>query len=101
VGAVILASVAFAIGGAFLKVSDGFTRPGPSAAVAALFLSGAVLLAHAVKSQSLSSAYVIGLGLEAVVSIGLGSWLFGERLTWAQAIGVLLILAGVTSVRLG
>ena len=42
-----------------------------------------------------------GLGLEAVVSIGLGRWLFGERLTWAQAIGVVLIVAGVTSVRLG
>ena len=84
-----------------MKASDGFTRPGPSAAVATLFLTGAVLLAHAVKSQSLSSAYVIGLGLEAVVSIGLGLWLFGERLTWAQTIGVVLIVAGATSVRLG
>jgi small multidrug resistance pump len=98
---VILASVAFAIGGAFMKASDGFTRPGPSVAVAALFLTGAVLLAHAVKSQSLFSAYVMGLGLEAVVSIAIGVWLYGERLTWAQAIGVVLIVAGVTSVRLG
>ena len=84
-----------------MKASDGFTRPGPSAAVLALFVGGAVLLTYAVKSQSLSSAYVVGLGLEAVVSIGLGLWLFGERLTWTQGIGVVLIVAGVTSVRLG
>jgi multidrug transporter EmrE-like cation transporter len=101
VGAVILASLAFAVGGAFMKASDGFTRPAPSTAVAVLFLSGAVLLAHAVRSHGLQTAYVLGLGLEAVASIGLGHLVFGERLTWTQSFGVVLILAGVTSVRLG
>jgi multidrug transporter EmrE-like cation transporter len=101
VAAVILASLAFAIGGAFMKVSDGFTRPWPSAAVAVLFLAGAILLGFAIGSEGLSTAYTIGLGIEAVVSIGLGCWIFGERLTTSQLFGVLLILAGVVSVRVG
>jgi multidrug transporter EmrE-like cation transporter len=101
VAAVILASLAFAIGGAFMKVSDGFTRPWPTAAAAVCFLAGAVLLGFAIGSQGLSTAYTIGLGIEAIVSIGLGCWVFGERLTVAQVLGVVLILAGVVSVRIG
>jgi multidrug transporter EmrE-like cation transporter len=101
VAAVILASLAFAIGGAFMKASDGFSRPWPSAGVAVLFLAGAVLLGFAVGAEGLSTAYTIGLGIEAVVSIGLGHWMFGERLTAPQVLGVVLILAGVVSVRIG
>jgi multidrug transporter EmrE-like cation transporter len=99
--AVVLASVAFAVGGAVMKVSDGFSRPWPSAAAALLFLAGAVLLGFAIGSQGLSTAYTVGLGIEAVVSIGLGCWVFGERLSGPQAVGMILILAGVASVRFG
>lgn len=84
-----------------MKLSDGFTRPWPSAAVAVLFLAGAVLLGFAIGSEGLSTAYTIGLGIEAVVSIALGRWLFGERLTGPQIAGVILILVGVVSVRAG
>jgi quaternary ammonium compound-resistance protein SugE len=101
VPALILASVSFAIGAAFMKVSEGFSRPWPSAAVAVFFLAGAVLLGFAIGSEGLSTAYTIGLGIEAVVSIGLGCWMFGERLSIPQVFGVVLILAGVVSVRLG
>ena len=100
--AVILASLAFAVGGAFMKLSDGFTRPWPSAAVAVLFLVGARRCSASRSGrEGLSTAYTIGLGIEAVVSIALGRWMFGERLTGPQLVGVLLILAGVVSVRLG
>ena len=84
-----------------MKLSDGFTRPWPSAAVAVLFLAGAVLLGFAIGSEGLSTAYTIGLGIEAAVSIALGRWMFGEQLTGPQLVGVLLILAGVVSVRIG
>jgi multidrug transporter EmrE-like cation transporter len=98
---VILASLAFAVGGACMKLSEGFTRPWPSAAVGVLFLAGAVLLGFAIGSEGLSAAYTIGLGVEATVSIALGRWMFGEHLTRPQLLGVLLILAGVVSVRIG
>ena len=96
----ILASLAFALGGACMKLSDGFSRPWPSAAVAVLFLA-AVLLGFAIGSEGLSTAYTIGLGIEAVASIALGRWMFGEHLTGTQLVGLVLILAGVVSVRFG
>ncbi|MBA3289810.1 MAG: QacE family quaternary ammonium compound efflux SMR transporter [Acidimicrobiia bacterium] len=95
------ASIAFAVGGAFMKSADGFTRLWPSVAVVVLFIVGAVLLAQAVRVQGLSTAYAVGLGLEAVVSVALGRWLFGEQLSVSQLAGVGLILAGVAGVRFG
>ena len=40
-GSVIAASVAFAVGGAFMKVSVGFTRVWPTVVVIVLFVAGA------------------------------------------------------------
>jgi multidrug transporter EmrE-like cation transporter len=98
---VIAASVAFGVGGAFMKSSDGFSRVVPSICVLMLFVVGAVFLARAVRSQGLSAAYVLGLGIEVLVSAGLGRYLFDERLTPSQLLGALLILAGVATVRFG
>jgi multidrug transporter EmrE-like cation transporter len=101
VGFVVAASFAFGFGGAVMKLSEGLHRLWPTAVVVALFVVGALLLAHAVRTEGLSVAYVVGLGIEAVVAIGLGRYLFDERLTVSQGIGVVLILAGVASVRFG
>jgi multidrug transporter EmrE-like cation transporter len=98
---VIAASVAFGVGGAFMKSSDGFSRVVPSTCVIVLFVVGAVLLTRAVQAQGLSAAYILGLGIEVLVSVGLGRYLFDERLTPYQLVGALLILAGVATVRFG
>ena len=98
---VVVASVAFGIAGAFMKTSDGFMRLWPSIVVALLFVGGAICLSHTVRAQGLTSAYVIGLGLEAIVTAGLGRFLFGEHLNLRQALGVLIIVAGVAAVRYG
>jgi multidrug transporter EmrE-like cation transporter len=98
---VLAASMAFAVGGAFMKAADGFTRPWPTVAVVALFVLGAFLLTCAVQKSGLSTAYTIGLAVEAIVSIILGVRLFGEHLSPAKLIGVALILVGVAGVRFG
>ncbi|MGH9270302.1 MAG: DMT family transporter [Ilumatobacteraceae bacterium] len=100
-GTVIAASVAFGVGGAWMKAADGFTRLWPSVAVTAFFVAGTVLLTHAVRTQGLSMAYTLGLGVEAVVTLSLGHYVFHERLSAAQLLGVGMILLGVGSVRLG
>jgi multidrug transporter EmrE-like cation transporter len=97
---VAVASVAFAVGGAFMKASNGFTRFWPSSAVLVLFVLGSVLLARAVRLEGLSTAYLLGLGLEALASVGLGLWLYGERLSPGRMAGVVLIAAGVAVVRI-
>jgi len=83
-----------------MKAADGFTRPAPSAAVVVSFLLGAVLLTHAVRTQGLSLAYTFGLGVEAVVTLGLGRWVFGERLSMGQLLSLGVILIGVAGVRM-
>ena len=95
----LLSSIAFSVGGAFMKPSNGFTQVGPSSVVIACFVFGAVLLTRAVGRGSLSTTYVLGLGLEAVVSVAVGLAVLGERLTTRQAVGVGLIVLGLVAVR--
>jgi small multidrug resistance pump len=84
-----------------MKASDGFSRWLPSICLLVMFVIGAVFLTLAVRSMGLSAAYVLGLGIEVLVSVGLGHYFYGEQLTVAQVVGALLIVAGVAAVRFG
>ncbi len=84
-----------------MKISVGFTRVWPTIVVTVLFLVGAYLLSRAVLTGGLSSAYTVGLGVEAVISVAIGLYLFDERMSPVQLFGVALILVGVTGVRFG
>jgi multidrug transporter EmrE-like cation transporter len=92
--AVIIASCMFASGGALMKVSDGFTRVWPSAGVIIIFSVGAYLFARALRTEGLSTVWIVGLGIEAAVSVLLGMWLFSEQFSSFQIAGVVLILGG-------
>jgi small multidrug resistance pump len=100
-GTVAAASLAFALGGTLMKPSHGFSRPWPSLAVAILFVVGAALLARAIRTDQLATTYAVGLGLEAVLTVGLGLVVYREHLSAPSACGVLLIATGVAVVRLG
>jgi multidrug transporter EmrE-like cation transporter len=95
----LLSSVAFSVGGAFMKPSNGLTQVGPSVIVVACFVCGAVLLTQAVGRGTLSTTYVLGLGIEAVVSVAVGLAVLGERLTARQVAGIGLIVLGLVVVR--
>ncbi len=84
-----------------MKMAAGLHNLWPTVGVAVLFVVGALLLGHAVRTEGLSVAYIAGLGIEAIVSVGIGRYVFDERLTAPQAIGLVLIAAGVLSVRFG
>ena len=84
-----------------MKVSDGFVRVWPSLAVVGLFVLGSFLLTRAVHAGGLATSYTFGLGVEAILSIILGMYVFGERLSPAQLIGIALIVVGIAGVRLG
>ena len=97
----IASSLAFAVGGAFMKASDGFMRLRPSVMVVAMFVLGAFLLTRAVRTDGLATAYTFGLGVEAILAVIVGMYWFGEHLSPAKVIGIALIIIGVTGVRLG
>lgn len=98
---IILGSLAFGIGGAFMRLSDGFTRLWPSVIVATCFVIGAGFLARAVDRGGLSTTYVVGLGFEALISVGIGLLILGERLTGAQTVGIAIILVGLVTLKHG
>ena len=98
---IIIGSLAFSIGGAFMGISDGFTKFWPSVVIAACFVVGAGFLAKAVNRDGLSTTFVIGLGIEAVLTVGIGLALLGERLTAAQTAGIAIILVGLVTMKQG
>lgn len=98
---VIVGSLAFSIGGAFMGMSAGFTRLWPSVLVAACFVIGAGFLARAVHHGGLSTTYVIGLGIEAVLSVVIGLAILGERLSGLQTAGIAIVLVGLVTLKHG
>jgi multidrug transporter EmrE-like cation transporter len=92
--AVIVTSCLFASGGALMKVSNGFTRMWPSAGVVVMFCLGAFLFARALRTEGLSTVWIVGLGIEALVSVTLGMVLFSEQFSNFQIAGMALILGG-------
>lgn len=92
-----LFEVGWAIG---LKYSEGFTRPWPSAGTLVAMLISIVLLALAVKSLPIGTAYAIWTGIGAVGAVILGIALFGDPATPARLLCVALILIGIIGLKL-
>ena len=85
-----------------LKLSEGFTRLGPSIAVVVGYVTAFFLLSQAlVRGMEIGVAYAVwaatGIALIAIV----GAALFGERMTWTQVGGLALVIAGVMALELG
>lgn len=78
-----------------LKAADGLRRPGFVILVVACYGVSFALLALALKSIQVGPAYAIWAGVGTALVLVAGALLFGERLTWAAAGGVTLIVAGV------
>lgn len=92
-----LCEVGWAVG---LKYSEGFTRPVPSVITGVSLVASMALLAWAMKSLPLGTAYTVWTGIGAVGTITLGVVLFKEPLTAPRMICLGLILAGIVGLRL-
>ncbi len=88
--------VAWAIG---LKYTDGFTRLWPSVGTAAAMVASVVLLAWAMKTLPVGTAYAVWTGIGAVGTVILGIALFGEAATLARLACVGLIVAGIVGLK--
>jgi multidrug transporter EmrE-like cation transporter len=93
------AAISYALGGACMKLSEGFQRPLATVGLYALFVLGATLQTLALKRADLGVSYVLVLGLEAVVAFGIALYFFDETVAPVRALGVVLILAGTFLLR--
>ena len=84
----------------FMKQSDGFTRPWPSVITLIAMVGSVVLLALAMRSIPLGTAYAIWTGIGAVGAFVVGIFMLGEAATAGRLVSVGLIVAGMIGLRL-
>jgi quaternary ammonium compound-resistance protein SugE len=92
-----LLEVAWAVG---LKYTDGFTRPWPTAATLVAMIGSVVLLALAVRTLPLGTAYAVWTGIGTAGAVLLGVVLFNEPATLARLFFVGLIVSGIVGLKL-
>lgn len=83
-----------------MKQSDGFTRLVPSAITVAAMAVSVVLLAMAMRSMPLGTAYTIWTGIGAVGAFGLGIVVLGEAASPMRFAAAALIVAGIVLMKL-
>jgi quaternary ammonium compound-resistance protein SugE len=78
-----------------MKLSAGFTKPGPAAITVVAVIASFSLLGYAMRSLPLGSAYMIWTGIGALGAFVVGIALLGEAATPGRLIGAGLLLAGL------
>jgi multidrug transporter EmrE-like cation transporter len=91
--AIAIASEVFAT--VMLKVSDGFSKLFPAIAVVLGYSFSFFMLALALKTIGLSTAYAIWAGIGTVGAVIAGVVIFGEQLPMLAVIGIGLVVIGV------
>lgn len=95
-----LAAALYVAGAVFMKHSAGLTRWLPALALLVVFGAGALLQAWAMKHEALGSSYVVVLGLESLLAMIAGYFLFAEQVTAGMISGVVLIVLGIILLRM-
>ena len=91
-----LLEVGWAIG---LKYSEGFTRLWPSVITVVAMSLSVFLLAVAMRSLPVGTAYAVWTGIGAVGTVILGIALFGESASLGRLLCVGLIIAGIAGLK--
>lgn len=98
---ILLAAIGLEVAGTTsMKVSQGFTRPGPSVAMFVFYLASLALLNLALRTIDVSVAYAIwaGLGTALIAVVGV-AW-FNEPGGWLKFACIGVIIAGVVGLNL-
>lgn len=82
-----------------MKLSMGFTRLTPSLVTLVTMVISFALLALAMRSLPLGTAYMIWTGIGAVGAFAMGVFFLGEQLSPMRVFAAVLILAGIVLMR--
>ncbi len=82
-----------------LKLNHGWTRPLPSALAIVAGLGSIYLLAKALQTLPVGTAYAIWTGLGAVGLVVIGIAVFGESAHWPRLLFLALTAAGLIGLR--
>ena len=93
------AILAEVVGTSLMKLSDGFSRLGPTVGTLVLYGLSFYLLALVLRSLDVGAAYAIWSGLGTALVVMVGVIFFGEELTAARAASIALIILGVVGLQ--
>ena len=82
-----------------MKYADGFTKVMPSLVFAVLYIASAILLAQAVKTLPLGTAYAVWTGIGAVGTAIIGIIIFGDPASLARLFFLSLIVVGIVGLK--
>ena len=79
----------------FMKLSQGFTRPGASAITLLAMLASFGLLSASMRTLPLGTAYTVWTGIGAVGAFVVGIVMLGEAVSAARVFAAVLIVSGL------
>jgi quaternary ammonium compound-resistance protein SugE len=83
-----------------MKLSDGLSRPGPVIVTLVAMALSVGLLALAMKTLPLGTAYTVWTGIGAVGAFVVGIVVLGEAVTVTRVLAAVLIVAGLVLMKL-
>ncbi len=83
----------------FMKLSQGFTKPGPSAVTIIAMIASFALLSYAMKSLPLGTAYTIWTGIGAIGAFGMGVLVLHEPASALRILAASLVIGGLVLLR--
>ncbi|HEY9620050.1 MAG TPA: SMR family transporter [Crinalium sp.] len=95
------AAFSFTIGGVFMQLSEGLSKPFFSLMVYLMFAVGASFQAIATHYSGMGLTYIVVLGLEAILALLFSIFLFQEGCSALKLAGVFLVVVGVIFLRSG
>lgn len=84
----------------FMKRSQGFTLPGPSAVTVVTMIVSFALLSVSMRTLPLGTAYTVWTGIGAVGAFAVGIVVLGEPATALRLLAAALIVGGIVLMRL-
>ncbi len=82
-----------------MKLSAGFSVPLPSLLVYIFFAIGTTFQIFVTANEDLGSSYIFIVGLECVLTLGLGMSVFRESYSINEFFGLALVIAGISILR--
>ena len=97
---IVLAGILETVWALGLKYSDGFTKLWPSVLTIVAMIGSFWLLALAMKSLPVGTAYAVWVGIGVMGTVIFGVVLLGEPINAMRIVGILLLLAGIIALKL-
>ena len=88
------------LGTTAMKLSEGFTKTGPSVAMGLFYVLSLTALTYALKKFDVSMAYAIWSGVGTALITLIGIWYFKESISVMKLASIGLIIIGVVGLHL-